>query len=175
MIQGLRRPADHAPAEVNVEIGDCAFRPRVVHATVGDTLVIENHDDILSLPLVPDQSSGFQAAFLKGQSHPRPLPRAGGFRMTDSLGTHDWMYAHLLVLPHPFHAVTSESGRFEFTGIPEGAYRLNLWHPELGEKGEPFSIRAGETTAMEVVFEVASTAPTKAPGKAPSKLPPGPD
>ena len=171
-IQGLRKPDGWPPHEVDVEIGDCAFRPRVIHATAGDTLWLENHDSILVLPMIPDRSTPLQAAILPGQRHPRDVPRAGGFRMTDSLGMHDWMYAHVLVLPHPYHVVTSEEGRFEFADIPEGAYRLNLWHPKLGEKGEPFTIRAGETTTMEILYEPPAP---RAPAKAPGKAPPGPD
>ena len=169
-IQGLRKPEAWPPQQVPVEIGDCAFRPRVLHATAGDTLEIENDDTIIVLPLIPDRSTPLQAAILPGQRYPRDVPRAGGFRMVDSLGTHDWMYAHVLVLTHPYHVVTSQEGRFEFADIPEGAYRLNFWHPTLGEKGEPFSIRAGETTTLEIVYE-----PPAPPAKAPAKAPPGPD
>jgi len=33
-------------------------------------------------------------------------------------GGHVWMNAEMMVAPHPYYAVTDESGRFEFTGRP---------------------------------------------------------
>jgi hypothetical protein len=86
--------------------------------------------------------------------------------MTDSLGTHPWMYAHVLVLNHPFHVVTGETGAFELTDVPEGAYRLDVWHPKLGEKGQPFTIRPGETTTVDVEYGEPEAPPTKAHAKA---------
>ena len=31
--------------------------------------------------------------------------------------------------------VTGKDGRYEFTGIPQGAYYLRIWHPGWTDKG----------------------------------------
>jgi hypothetical protein len=43
-------------------------------------------------------------------------------------GGHVWMNAEMMVVPHPYYAVTDESGRFEFTSVPPGTYQLMAWH-----------------------------------------------
>jgi hypothetical protein len=43
-------------------------------------------------------------------------------------GGHVWMNAEMMVVPHPYYAVTDESGRFEFTDVPPGSYQIVAWH-----------------------------------------------
>jgi hypothetical protein len=43
-------------------------------------------------------------------------------------GGHVWMNAEMFVVPHPYYAVTDESGRFELTNVPAGQYKLVAWH-----------------------------------------------
>jgi hypothetical protein len=43
-------------------------------------------------------------------------------------GGHVWMNAEMMVVSHPYYAVTDESGRFELTNVPPGTYQLVAWH-----------------------------------------------
>lgn len=43
-------------------------------------------------------------------------------------GGHVWMSAEMMVAPHPYYAVTDESGRFDFTDVPAGTYQIVAWH-----------------------------------------------
>jgi hypothetical protein len=43
-------------------------------------------------------------------------------------GGHVWMNAEMMVVPHPYYAVTDESGRFELTNVPPGEYQIVAWH-----------------------------------------------
>jgi hypothetical protein len=43
-------------------------------------------------------------------------------------GGHVWMNAEMMVVSHPYYAVTEESGSFEFTDVPPGTYQLVAWH-----------------------------------------------
>lgn len=38
------------------------------------------------------------------------------------------MNAEILVVPHPYYAVTDESGRFQLTDVPPGQYEIVAWH-----------------------------------------------
>ena len=43
-------------------------------------------------------------------------------------GGHVWMNAEMMVVSHPYYAVTDESGGFEFTDVPQGTYQIVAWH-----------------------------------------------
>jgi hypothetical protein len=57
----------------------------------------------------------------------RTLPSVGLVNLRCN-GGHAWMNAEMLVIPHPYYAVTDESGRFELTDVPLGEYELIAWH-----------------------------------------------
>lgn len=44
---------------------------------------------------------------------------------------HDWMEAYVLVVDTPYFARTGADGRARIAGVPDGRYRLKLWHPRL--------------------------------------------
>jgi hypothetical protein len=60
-------------------------------------------------------------------------------------GGHVWMNAEMMVVPHPYYAVTDESGQFEFTEVPPGTYQIVAWH-------EGWSV-AGKEQAYDVLTE----------------------
>jgi len=43
-------------------------------------------------------------------------------------GGHTWMNAEMLVVSHPYYAVTDESGKFTLTSVPPGQYEIVAWH-----------------------------------------------
>jgi len=51
-------------------------------------------------------------------------------------GGHVWMNAEMMVVPHPYYAVTEESGHFEFTNVPSGTYQIVAWHEGWGLAGK---------------------------------------
>lgn len=51
-------------------------------------------------------------------------------------GGHVWMNAEMMVVSHPYYAVTDESGRFEFSDVPPGTYEIVAWHEGWGRQGK---------------------------------------
>lgn len=51
-------------------------------------------------------------------------------------GGHVWMNAEMMVVSHPYYAVTDETGRFEFTEVPPGTYQIVAWHEGWGVLGK---------------------------------------
>src|SRR5580698_10734221 len=66
-------------------------------------------------------------------------------------GGHVWMNAEMMVVNHPYYAVTDESGRFEFTSVPPGTYQIVAWHEGWG--------LAGKEQAYDVLTERAVQRP----------------
>jgi hypothetical protein len=60
-------------------------------------------------------------------------------------GGHVWMNAEMMVVPHPYYAVTDESGRFELTDVLPGTYQIVAWHEGW--------ILAGKEQAYDVLTE----------------------
>ncbi len=63
---------------------------------------------------------------------------------------HPWMSANLLVLEHPFFAVTGRDGSFEIKGVPAGDQNLLVWQEKVGyvtsggSRGQPVKVQAGK-------------------------------
>jgi hypothetical protein len=72
---------------------------------------------------------------------------------------HPWMQGYLLIVDHPFFAVTAKDGSFEIQGVPAGTQGLVVWLPsgfvtEGGLKGKPVKVEAGKTTDLgEIVLK----------------------
>jgi hypothetical protein len=41
---------------------------------------------------------------------------------------HVWMNAEVLVVKHPYYAVTDNHGFFKLTDVPPGEYEIEAWH-----------------------------------------------
>jgi hypothetical protein len=59
---------------------------------------------------------------------------------------------HLLVVDHPYAAVTDADGRFRIEGLPPGEHFFRVWHQNRGwlEKDWKVTVTAGETTQTGV-------------------------
>jgi hypothetical protein len=66
-------------------------------------------------------------------------------------GGHVWMNAEMMVVPHPYYAVTDESGRFEFSNVPPGTYQIVAWHEGWG--------LVGKETAYDVLTQASVQRP----------------
>jgi hypothetical protein len=61
------------------------------------------------------------------------------------------MNAEMMVVPHPYYAVTDESGHFAFSDVPPGTYQIVAWHEGWG--------LAGKEQAFDVLTERAVQRP----------------
>ncbi len=100
---------------------DCRFEPHVLVAKKGDVIKVTNPDEV-------GHNANFQ--FFNNQAQNRLVPVGGEIDVElpeaepgpiDVLcNIHNWMKAVVLVLDHPFAAVSDENGVIEIEGLPAG-------------------------------------------------------
>jgi len=70
-------------------------------------------------------------------------------------GGHVWMNAEMMVIPHPYYAVTDESGSFELNDVPPGTYQIVAWHEgwDLLGKQHAYDVLTGRSVERPVFSE----------------------
>lgn len=66
---------------------------------------------------------------------------------------HPWMSAYVLVLDHPYAAVTDQYGKFKIENLPAGELEFRYWHERPGyvEKSVKIKIEAGTTKDLGTI------------------------
>jgi plastocyanin len=126
---------------------DCMFEPHVQVLPPGE-LNIHNSDPVLhNTKAYYGRRAAFNLALPnEGMTLTRELPRPGVVRF--ECDTHGWMEAWAYVLPHPYYAVTDESGAFRIDDVPPGEYVLVARQEYIGELEQPVQAAAGETVEL---------------------------
>ena len=105
----------------------CEYLPHVQIVKRGAKVMLSNADAAL-------HNSNFKlhdvSLFNEAQPEGAPprevkLDKAGLFSV--NCDVHTWMRAFVMVVDHPYYAITDESGHFSLTDVPAGHYTLKLW------------------------------------------------
>ena len=69
---------------------------------------------------------------------------------------HDWMQGWVLVTDAALHATSDADGRVSLAGVPAGATRLQVWHPNLKGSAESTeqAVTVGADGRATVRFEI---------------------
>jgi Polysaccharide lyase family 4, domain II len=105
----------------------CRYVPHILLVPVNESLTMRSSDPTLHT-IHMDGAATYNLPFPfadKPTSRPMPTPGLVNLRCN---GGHVWMNAEMMVVQHPYYAVTDESGRFEFTEVPPGTYQIVAWH-----------------------------------------------
>jgi plastocyanin len=128
------------------------FIPHVQVARRGGPLEIVNRDPVLhNVHALQGGKTLFNVALpLKGQKVRRLLPQVGIVDvMCDS---HDWMSAWIVVLDHPYFAVTGDDGTYSIADVPPGSYRMAAWHEKLGTSEKEVTVAPGSRVEVNFIF-----------------------
>jgi plastocyanin len=135
-------------APVFLDQRQCVFVPRVILVPVGGTVEFLNSDRLLhNLHSVSRANAVFNRTQPKGRTIPITFTKPEIVRITCDL--HGWMRAWVVVMEHPFHAVTGAAGEFALDNVPPGKYTLNVWHETLGTVTKDVTV--GDTDATTVI------------------------
>ena len=143
-----QRPPKHTPRVFEATIKDCRLTPSLIVAEVGDTLHIKND---VEFPFLPGMGSDtFNQTLSQGQSRD-VLLETGGVKILTCGFTAPCGRTDVIVVAHPYAAVTDSSGQFRIDDFPaDETVRLNAWHPLFSETFISVRVARGETKTVEL-------------------------
>ena len=117
-----------------VDQRDKTFIPHVSVVTVGTKVDFPNDDTVFHNVFTEYHSTRFDLGmYARGEKRSRTFNQPGLAVLMCSI--HPDMLAYVMVVDTPYYAITDASGQFQIKGVPQGSYRLQIWH-ESGQKDE---------------------------------------
>ncbi len=126
------------------------FIPKVLPVLVGTPVNFPNNDNTWHNVFSPSEDKKFDLGlYPPGEKRSVTFNKAGVVRILCNV--HPNMEAHIVVKEHPLFTVPNTRGSYRIDAVPMGKYRLEVWHPDVGTKVEPFNmVRKGEVLSIDV-------------------------
>jgi len=161
VLRGVGAPAPAARPEALIDNTHCRFAPHVQVVTRGQTVRVRNSDPVLhnthaTVVADPEVPIANLALAIQGQTMDlsrrllAKLPEGHETLVRIGCDVHPWMRGWLVVLDHPYGAVTDAAGRFAIADVPRGTYTLAVWHEQLGRGERPVTVRDGEAATADI-------------------------
>ena len=153
------KPWSAAPAGTFINQEVCAFTPNIQVMKRGTEIDIINSDSTLhnihGYELI---GRARRSLFNISQPDLGPVPQmmhpSRGNQVSLECDSHDFMQGWIFVSDHPYSMVVDENGAFELTDVPEGTYRLSVWHPKLGVQTQDVTVSNSSTEESNFVFSI---------------------
>jgi plastocyanin len=149
--------APPTPLKTVVDQVDLAFVPDVSIVPVGSSVSFPNSDSVSHQVYSFSPARRFQLPLYRGKPYPPVVFDQAGI-VTLGCNIHDNMLAYIVVTNAPFFGRTDAKGTWSVANVPEGTYRIRLWHPLLKEptsmlqhtaqltgEGQPTTIKLSES------------------------------
>jgi hypothetical protein len=105
----------------------CRYEPHILLVPQNSQLAIKSSDAVLHTVHM-DGAASFNLPFpFTDRVITRTMDTPGLVNLRCN-GGHVWMNAEMMVVPHPYYAVTDRDGNFELTDVPPGDYEVVAWH-----------------------------------------------
>ena len=139
------------PAQA-ADAAGCAWNSRTYVLTFGQRLDVRSQD---SRPYVPDLvGAGLRAQLVavpRGDAVQLYPEHAGRYGLSDSMRL--FMYADVLIVKFPTHAVTGIDGMFVIPRVPVGKVNVSALLPQtMAQSGKDIEVREGEV--VDLKFEL---------------------
>ena len=124
-----------APVKAIMDQVNLAFAPDVLVIPVHSTVQFPNSDAIGHQVYSFSSARQFQLPLYRGKPYP-PVQFDQPGVVTLGCNIHDNMIAYVLVTDAPFFGRTDARGQWHAADVPDGRYRVRVWHPLLNEPRE---------------------------------------
>ena len=121
-----------APVDAVMDQVDLSFSPDVLVVPVRSTVRFPNSDAVSHQVYSFSPARHFQLPLYRGKPYP-PVSFDKPGVVTLGCNIHDRMLAYIVVTAAPFFGRTDALGNWSATGVPNGRYKVTIWHPLLNE------------------------------------------
>ena len=140
-------------AHAMIDQVQCVFVPHALFVREGQKLLVKNPEPVSHNTNV----QGFEAANCFNQTMQmksvlvKELVKENGV-VSVQCNVHGWMQMHLMVLDHPYCAVTDENGVFALPKVKAGTHKLVVRNCDglMFERGKAIVVTEGQETAVAV-------------------------
>lgn len=161
-IPAIRKPTVHPAlakskdSEVVLDQKNCQFLPHAQVMRTDQTLMVKSMDNC-NHNTRPNPIKNNPVNFTVPANEQKGLPWK--VKVAESLPTqvkcdiHPWMSSYVLVLDHPYAAVTDKDGKFKIENLPAGELEFRYWHERPGyvEKSVKITIEDGKTKDLGTI------------------------
>lgn len=123
------------PVKAIMDQVNLAFAPDVLVIPVHSTVQFPNSDAVGHQVYSFSSARQFQLPLYRGKPYP-PVQFDQPGVVTLGCNIHDNMLAYVIVTEAPFFGRTDAQGKWLAGAVPEGRYRVRVWHPLLNESRE---------------------------------------
>jgi hypothetical protein len=146
---------------VTIDQKDCVFIPRVVGARVGQTLLVKSSDNLgHNAHGQTMKNNAFNVNIANASAPPSKFVlKDEEIMLKITCDAHNWMYAYVGVVSHPYFAVTGTTGAFQIDKVPVGTHSIQVWHERYGLLTKSVTVAAGKPTVVDFAYTGAEPAP----------------
>jgi len=124
-----------AEAEVIWDQMGCKFLPHAAIVQTNQQLNVRSGDPIAhNTRATPLKNVGFNFIVPPNDRKGTNVPMKQSERLPIAVGCdiHPWMRGWILVVDHPYAAITAADGTFEITDLPPGELEFRVWQEKIG-------------------------------------------
>lgn len=153
-LDGIKQGKAFSNAPVELDQHKCWFVPHVLLVRAGQPFTLLNSDGILH----NFHTQGTPANSALNKAQPK-FKRRLSIKIDNpdiilaNCDVHEWMSAVIVVMAHPYYALTDETGSFTLSDVPPGRYTLVFWHEVLGKQTREVVVAAGGEAKVAVEFK----------------------
>jgi plastocyanin len=145
-------PAAKAAKKPVLDQKGCQFTPHVLTIPAGAEVDILNPDGVLhnihTFATVNPSINKAQPKFKKVMTEKFEKPEV----IKVQCDAHSWMSGWIVVMGHPYFALSDDKGAFQIQNVPAGKHKVEAWHETLGKVTREVEVKAGAET--KVTFEL---------------------